>query len=193
MYSAPGKGVAGPRVPARHVRAGDGRSGPARRRQSTSGGLSFKVESSPTGAWTTDLHVVTPLRAPRRARAPVGRERGDLARRRADLERWFGDAPRLECDWEPLRATYQRSLVDLAALRFSPAHAGAQPAGRRAAVVHDDVRPRQHLHQPAGAAVHARAGGHDAARARRCARARASTTSATRSRARSCTRCATAS
>jgi glycogen debranching enzyme len=30
-------------------------------------------------------------------------------------------APRMECDWEPLRVAYRRSLVDLAALRFSPA------------------------------------------------------------------------
>ena len=36
------------------------------------------------------------------------------------LERWLDAAPRLECDWEPLEATYRRSLVDLAALRFSP-------------------------------------------------------------------------
>ena len=45
----------------------------------------------------------------------------------------------------------------------------AKPARCRPAVVHDDVRPRQHLHQPAGAAVHSRAGGDDAARARRLA------------------------
>ena len=37
---------------------------------------------------------------------------------------WLEDAPRLECDWEPLKATYRRSLVDLAALRFSPLVAG---------------------------------------------------------------------
>ena len=41
-----------------------------------------------------------------------------------DLERWLADAPRLECDWDPLKATYRRSLVDLAALRFSPPVAG---------------------------------------------------------------------
>jgi glycogen debranching enzyme len=37
----------------------------------------------------------------------------------SNLRRWIGDAPRLECDWEQLRVTYRRSLVDLAALRFS--------------------------------------------------------------------------
>ena len=41
-----------------------------------------------------------------------------------DLERWLDDAPRLECDWESLKTTYRRSLVDLAALRFSPPVAG---------------------------------------------------------------------
>ena len=91
------------------------------------------------------------------------------------------------------RTTYRRSLVDLAALRFSPPVAGGRSlAGRRAAVVHDDVRTRQHLHQPAGAAVHARARGDDAARARRLAGHAGSTTSATRIPAGSCTRCATA-
>jgi glycogen debranching enzyme len=41
-----------------------------------------------------------------------------------NLERWLNQAPRLECDWEPLKRTYRRSLVDLAALRFSPISAG---------------------------------------------------------------------
>ena len=53
--------------------------------------------------------------------------RGRRSRRRTcerDLDRWLEAAPRLECDWEPLSATYRRSLVDLAALRFSPLSAG---------------------------------------------------------------------
>ena len=33
---------------------------------------------------------------------------------------WLRTAPRLETDWDGLRHTYQRSLVDLAALRFRP-------------------------------------------------------------------------
>jgi len=37
-----------------------------------------------------------------------------------DLDRWLAAAPRLECDWDSLKTTYHRSLVDLAALRFSP-------------------------------------------------------------------------
>ena len=42
------------------------------------------------------------------------------------LERWLADAPRLESDWEPLQSIYRRSLVDLAALRFSPPIAGGR-------------------------------------------------------------------
>ena len=40
------------------------------------------------------------------------------------LEGWLEDAPRLECDLDSLKTTYRRSLVDLAALRFSPPVAG---------------------------------------------------------------------
>src|SRR5262245_34098455 len=42
------------------------------------------------------------------------------------LEEWMTEAPRLECDWEPLKSTYRRSLIDLAALRFSPRIAGGK-------------------------------------------------------------------
>jgi glycogen debranching enzyme len=42
----------------------------------------------------------------------------------ADLDRWLREAPRIESDSDSLKATYRRSLVDLAALRFSPPIAG---------------------------------------------------------------------
>jgi glycogen debranching enzyme len=90
-------------------------------------GLTFEVRIAPHGVWTTDLNVVTAVpgfwetharpkysRQARRAR-PVMEK---------DLDRWLDDAPRLECDWEQLPSIYRRSLVDLAALRFSPITAG---------------------------------------------------------------------
>lgn len=40
--------------------------------------------------------------------------------RREELDAWMADAPRLQSDSDPLRHTYQRSLADLAALRFYP-------------------------------------------------------------------------
>jgi glycogen debranching enzyme len=74
--------------------------------------LTFSLEIGAHGNWSTDLKVITSVGSivPPAARKNMVR----------DLERWVADAPRLECDWEPLRRTYRRSLVDLAALRFSP-------------------------------------------------------------------------
>jgi glycogen debranching enzyme len=92
-------------------------------------GLTFAIRIEPHGSWTTDLEVVTSQpgtptmydrpkyeRGRKRARPNMGRS----------LDQWIADAPRLECDWEPLRATYRRCLVDLAALRFSPPIAGGK-------------------------------------------------------------------
>src|SRR6185295_253470 len=42
----------------------------------------------------------------------------------AGLAAWMENAPNLSCDWAPLERIYQTSLVDLAALRFSPLTAG---------------------------------------------------------------------
>jgi glycogen debranching enzyme len=85
-------------------------------------GLTFDVRVEAHGEWATELDVAATLPSLMRGtgtRSASARKkrREDLA---ANLERWVGDAPRLECDWEPLRVIYRRSLVDLAALRFSP-------------------------------------------------------------------------
>jgi glycogen debranching enzyme len=85
-------------------------------------GLSFSVTVPPHGEWQTALDVVvsgghadgaadgpTRIRGQRRVRRDM--ERG--------LEKWLQEAPRLECDWEPLGQIYRRCLTDLAALRFS--------------------------------------------------------------------------
>jgi glycogen debranching enzyme len=77
-----------------------------------SSGLAYSIRIEPQGEWSTDLQVVTALGD---IVPPSSRKRMDR-----DLERWLADAPGLECDWEPLKRTYRRSLVDLAALRFSP-------------------------------------------------------------------------
>jgi glycogen debranching enzyme len=46
-----------------------------------------------------------------------------------DLETWLAAAPKLSSDWAPLARTYERSLVDLAALRFFPGFVrGSLPA-----------------------------------------------------------------
>jgi glycogen debranching enzyme len=86
-------------------------------------GLAFDVRIEPKQEWSVDVDVVTSVIAAggRLDQAKYGR-----ATRRArpnmekDLDHWIADAPQVACDWDPLKLTYARSLVDLAALRFSP-------------------------------------------------------------------------
>ncbi len=82
-------------------------------------GLTFRARIPPQGEWSAEVEVTVSLLGGRSA-APK-RAKRDLA---SGLDRWLRDAPRLECDWAPLENTYMRSLVDLAALRFSPLSAG---------------------------------------------------------------------
>jgi glycogen debranching enzyme len=85
-------------------------------------GITFDVRIEPHGEWRTDLDVVTArgvssVTHDQTKHAPGRQGRSSME---ANLERWLDAAPRIECDWDPLKSTYQRSLVDLAALRFSP-------------------------------------------------------------------------
>ena len=92
-------------------------------------GVTFKLRIEPHGRWTTDLDVVTShagaggsytrpkyTRGSKRAQPRMG----------ASLEKWIEEAPTLESDWAPLKSIYRRSLIDLAALRFSPPVAGGR-------------------------------------------------------------------
>src|SRR5215204_3119503 len=91
-------------------------------------GLTFKIRLVPHGEWTTDLDVVTTTGEGGTYARPKYSREGKQARPNMgrSLEKWIDDAPRLECDWEPLKTTYRRSLVDLAALRFAPPVAGGR-------------------------------------------------------------------
>ena len=90
-------------------------------------GLAFEVTLPAHGSWSTELVVETVLPTLGQRLDPDApsllnrRRRSDMA---SDLEQWLSDAPRLESNSESLRSTYRRSLVDLAALRFSPLSAG---------------------------------------------------------------------
>ncbi len=91
--------------------------------------ITFDITVDGHSEWSTELRVV-----PRMLRAdgrPImaGLSDGRRTDRRHEdlldrLKRWVADAPRLVSDWDPLRLTYRRSLVDLAALRFTPIVAG---------------------------------------------------------------------
>ena len=88
-------------------------------------GLSFKIRIEPHGRWSTQLDVATEalgFEEMGRVEDPARARR----RMRQNLARWIEQAPRLESDQEPLKGTYRRSLVDLAALRFSPQVAGGR-------------------------------------------------------------------
>jgi glycogen debranching enzyme len=92
-------------------------------------GLTFKVRIEPHGEWTTDLDVVTAAAGAAGTFRRPKYERGERKARpnmERSLERWLQEAPRLESDSDSLKATYRRSLVDLAALRFSPPITGGK-------------------------------------------------------------------
>ncbi|HSC90235.1 MAG TPA: glycogen debranching N-terminal domain-containing protein [Gaiellaceae bacterium] len=89
-------------------------------------GLTFAIEIGPHDEWSTQLDVVVEGRGVGRLLREVEDPKGRQRRMRRNLERWIDEAPRVECDWDPLKATYRRSLVDLAALRFSPLIAGGR-------------------------------------------------------------------
>jgi glycogen debranching enzyme len=88
-------------------------------------GFTFTVKLAPHEAWSTDLEVVTTaVGTGTGAKGPTMARSKRSQTMAADLDRWLTSAPRLECDWAPIKATYKRSLVDLAALRFAPPVAG---------------------------------------------------------------------
>jgi len=85
------------------------------------GGLTYDIHIGPHEEWVTELQVKTlgvdglPLRESLQGRPlPVNPQM------RQNLERWLGEAPRLTSDSKSLTMTYRKSLVDLAALRFTP-------------------------------------------------------------------------
>jgi glycogen debranching enzyme len=88
-------------------------------------GLTFDLRIGAHQQWSTNLTVATSLAGElsrQKTRGHVGRG-PDLA---ANLKNWMSGTPRMDTDVAPLKVTYERSLVDLAALRFSPRVAGGR-------------------------------------------------------------------
>ncbi|SBT41950.1 amylo-alpha-1,6-glucosidase [Micromonospora auratinigra] len=87
------------------------------------GGLTYTVRVAAKQSWTVTLRVRALVLRPdgRDVREQLERRpRRSAAERRRDLADWLDRAPTLSCDWSAMTTAWQRSLVDLAALRFSP-------------------------------------------------------------------------
>ncbi len=84
-------------------------------------GVEFSVQIAPHGRWSTDLEVLVDLGSGIEADHPkAARKSGRSGSAKArGLDKWIERAPSLNCSLDSLKRTYQRSLVDLAALRFS--------------------------------------------------------------------------
>jgi glycogen debranching enzyme len=90
------------------------------------GGVTFTIEVPGHGSWRGGVEVVAALdgtpkghaRARQSGKAEPAPDGSPSAQPTLDELRAF--APRLETSWHPLRLTYLRSMVDLAALRFYP-------------------------------------------------------------------------
>ncbi len=93
-------------------------------------GISFRIQIEPHGEWHTCIDVVPGVTgdadAPDRPRFKHG-DTDPKPEGAASLEEWLAGAPSLECDWRPLADIYERSLIDLAALRFYPPILRGQP------------------------------------------------------------------
>ena len=89
-------------------------------------GLTFTVRIPAHGEWSAGVDVVTERVGAGQAPLEPQDPKRARARMRKNLARWIDDAPSVECDWDPLKSIYRRSLVDLAALRFSPPIAGGR-------------------------------------------------------------------
>ena len=94
-------------------------------------GLRYRFTLEPHAEWSTSIDVsivsaIEALSARQAARWGVGQDRA----RQLRVEQALALSPRVRTDWLPLIQTYQRSVIDTAALRFFPLldPTGAMPA-----------------------------------------------------------------
>lgn len=92
-------------------------------------GLSFNLHLPPHGEWKTCLEVVAATDVLGTTQTHPKYGHGDTNARPGGirLSEWLSAVPTLKSSWPTLERTYQRSLVDLAALRFYPKLIEGQP------------------------------------------------------------------
>ncbi|MBE1484594.1 amylo-alpha-1,6-glucosidase [Plantactinospora soyae] len=84
------------------------------------GGLTFRIELGAHGQWSTTLQAIGVIRGAggRDVRENLRGYTQNRPVKRRELGDWLARAPRLTCDSEALEDSYQRSLIDLAALQY---------------------------------------------------------------------------
>ncbi|WFE28701.1 glycogen debranching N-terminal domain-containing protein [Solwaraspora sp. WMMD791] len=85
------------------------------------GGMTFEIHLEPRGQWHTELQV-EPILNGGDAGSPTvwgAYRRRARPQLRQELEHWIDRAPQLYADSEQLKTAYERSLVDLAAMRYA--------------------------------------------------------------------------
>ncbi|MFG3420158.1 glycogen debranching N-terminal domain-containing protein [Micromonospora sp. NPDC049460] len=86
-------------------------------------GMTFDLRIAPRGRWSTELHVYPIVRGARGLdiRASLDAHQGRVKPQlRQDLDDFLVQTPQLVCDHRSLQTAYERSLTDLAAMRYSP-------------------------------------------------------------------------
>ncbi|KAB1933815.1 amylo-alpha-1,6-glucosidase [Micromonospora sp. ALFpr18c] len=89
-------------------------------------GFAYTVHLEPNEQWNTAIDVRTHALGPGGRDLRIGlRVHGtERLALQHDLEKWIADAPKVNSEHGRVASTYRRSLIDLAALRFSPLSLG---------------------------------------------------------------------
>ncbi|MDH6460066.1 glycogen debranching enzyme [Micromonospora sp. A200] len=89
-------------------------------------GFAFSVHLEPNEQWDTAIQVDTSALGPggRDLRMGVRAHSTERLALEHDLQEWVAKAPKVNSEHPELASTYRRSLIDLAALRFSPLSLG---------------------------------------------------------------------
>ncbi|MFU8873505.1 glycogen debranching N-terminal domain-containing protein [Micromonospora sp. SL4-19] len=91
-------------------------------------GFAWTIHLEPNEQWHTAIDVRTVAIGPggRDLRLGLRAGGGERLALQRDLEEWIAKAPKVNSEHGQLASTYRRSLIDLAALRFSPLSLGGQ-------------------------------------------------------------------
>ncbi|MEU7974074.1 glycogen debranching N-terminal domain-containing protein [Micromonospora sp. NPDC049089] len=89
-------------------------------------GFSYTVHLEPNEQWDASIDVQTYAVGPggRDLRFGLRKHGTERLALQHDLEQWIADAPKVNSEHGRVASTYRRSLIDLAALRFSPLSLG---------------------------------------------------------------------